>query len=79
MKVSGLALLAAIALGGTAPALAQDAVTASGVGSPVRTVTTTTSRDGPDVSRHRDHGHRKVCRIQWRHHHKVKHCTWRRW
>ena len=73
MKVSGLALLAAIALGGTAPALAQDKVEVH------RTVTTTTSRDGPDVSRHRDHGHRKVCRIQWRHHHKVKHCTWRRW
>ena len=73
MKVSGLALLAAIALGGTAPALAQDKVEVH------RTVTTTTSRDGPDVSRHRDNGHRKVCRIQWRHHHKVKHCTWRRW
>ena len=73
MKVSGLALLAAIALGGTAPALAQDKVEVH------RTVTTTTSRDGPDVSRHRDHGHRKVCRIQWRHRHKVKHCTWRRW
>ena len=73
MKVSSLALLAAIVLGGAAPVLAQDKVEVH------RTVTTTTSRDGPDVSRHRDHGHRKVCRIQWRHHHKVKHCTWRRW
>lgn len=73
MKVSGLALLAAIALGGTAPALAQDRVEVH------RTVTTTTTRDGPDVGRHWGHGRHKVCRVQWRHHHKIKRCTWRRW
>ena len=73
MKVSGLALLAAIALGGTAPALAQDKVEVH------RTVTTTTSRDGLDVSRHWRHGHRKVCRTHWYHHRKVKRCTIQRW
>ena len=72
MKVSGLALLAAVILGGTTPALAQDKVEVQ------RTVTTKTSNDGPDVRVHRHHRH-KVCRTHWYHHRKVTRCTWRRW
>jgi hypothetical protein len=73
MKLSGLALIAAIALGGAAPALAQDKVEVH------RTVTTTTSSDGPDVRHHWHHGRHKVCRTHWYHHRKVTRCTWRRW
>lgn len=87
MKLSGLALLAVIAVGGIVPAMAQDKVEVH------RTVTTTTTRDGPAIHRddpdarrgdpdmrsHRGHGHRKVCRTHWYHHRKVTRCTWRHW
>lgn len=73
MKLSGLALLAAVALSGIAatPTIAQDRVEVH------RTVTTTTTRHGSHWRHHmRRH---KVCRTHWYHHRKVTRCTWRRW
>jgi len=69
MKLSGLALLASIALSGVAvtPAAADVVVH--------RTVTTS------HTERHHGwaHHNRKVCRTHWVHHRKVTHCTWRRY
>lgn len=68
MKVSGLALLASVALGVAAPA-AADVVVHKEV-----TTTHTVRHDGM-----MHHGKRKVCRTRWVHHHKVRRCTWQRW
>jgi hypothetical protein len=73
MKLSGLALLAAVAFSGIAatPTLAQERVEVH------RTVTTTTT-----THRHgwRHHVRRhKVCRTHWYHHRKVTRCTWQRY
>ena len=68
MKLSGLALLAAVALGTTAP-VAADVVVHRTV------VTTHTERH----NMHMNHGKRRVCHTRWVHHHKVRKCTWQRW
>jgi hypothetical protein len=72
MKLSGLALLAGIAVSSlaVAPAMAQRHVEVS------RTVTTHTETNGgwhPEWRRH------KVCRTHWYNHRKVTRCKWRRY
>ena len=70
MKLSGLALLASIAMGGVVAApVAADVV--------VHKTVTTTHTERHDGWRH--HGKRKVCHTRWVHHHKVRRCTWQRW
>ena len=72
MKYSGLTVLAAIAAGSlaAAPMLAQTHVEMH------RTTTVTTTDHG---MHHEMHGKRKVCHMRWKHHHRVRHCTWHRW
>jgi hypothetical protein len=70
MKLSGLALLASIAMGGVvaAPAAADVVVH--------KTVTTTHTEHRTGMAHH---GKRQVCHTRWVHHHKVRKCTWQRW
>jgi hypothetical protein len=70
MKLTGLSLIAAtIAI--AAPATAQMRHVEV-----QRTVTTTSVHDEHRVVRH--NGRHKVCKTQWRHHHKVRNCWWTR-
>ena len=67
MKLSGIALIAGLAMGGIAAApVAADVVVHK---------TVMTSHD----EHHGMHGKHQVCHTRWVHHHKVRHCTWQRW
>jgi len=76
MKLSGIALAAAIAVGtvAAAPAAAQERISERQV-EVHRTVTTTRHDNGW----HHQARRHKVCRTHWYHHRKVTRCTWRRW
>jgi len=78
MKLSGIAIIAAIAAGtvAAAPAVAQDRVSEHKV-EVHRTVTTTTDRH--DNGWHHAVRRHKVCRTHWYHHHKVRRCVVQRW
>ncbi|MBW8743739.1 MAG: hypothetical protein JF628_05255 [Sphingomonas sp.] len=77
MKLSGIALAAAVAVSAiaAAPVSAQDRVSQRQV--EVHRTVTTTARSGPHWRHHM--GRRKICRTHWYHHRKVTRCTWRRW
>jgi len=78
MKLSGIALAAAIAVGtvAAAPAVAQQRVSEHQV-EMHRTVATSTTRH--DNGWHHQVRRHKICRTHWYHHRKVTRCTWRRW
>jgi len=78
MKLSGIALIAGIAVGAIAatPAAAQERVSEHKV-EVHRTVTTSTERH--DNGWHHQVRRHKVCRTQWYHHRKVRRCTVQRW
>ena len=78
MKLSGIALAAAIAVGtiAAAPVAAQERVSERHV-EVHRTVTTSTNRH--DNGWHHQVRRHKVCRTHWYHHRKVRRCTWHRW
>lgn len=78
MKLSGIPLIAGLALGAimAAPAAAQGRVSERQV-EVHRTVTTSTTRH--DNGWHHQARRHKVCRTHWTHHRKVTRCTWRRW
>ena len=78
MKLSGIALIAGIAVGAimAAPVAAQDRVSEHKV-EVHRTVTTST--DSHDNGWHHQVRRHKTCRTHWYHHRRVTRCTWHRW
>jgi len=78
MKLSGIALIAGIAVGAVtaAPISAQDRVSEHKV-EVHRTVTTST--DSHDNGWHHQVRRHKTCRTHWYHHRRVTRCTWHRW
>jgi len=70
MKLIGLSLLAAVSLAGSA-------VPASAQMRHVEVSRTTTVVEHRGNYRHNRHERHKVCRSQWKHHHRVTRCFWR--
>jgi hypothetical protein len=71
MKLIGLSFLAAVTLTGAAvPASAQNM-------RHVEVSRTTTVTEHRSNYRHNRHQRHKVCRSQWKNHHRVTRCFWR--